>query len=353
VRKKAVKAESIAAYGWFAALVAIAIDLGAVTPARAQTAEEFFKGKTLRFTVVYEPGGTYDLYSRLLIAHLPKHIPGTPTIVIQYMPGAGGMVGTVNLYEKAARDGTQLGMLPRDIAVNQMLHPEAARYDAKRFNWIGRVASYTGVMFVMSRTGVRTAEDLRRKDVVVGSWGNTTDSFVTPTLLNALAGTHFKIVTGYRGAADVDLAVERGEADARVASWTALKTTRGEWLKDGRIVVPFQTGLKRHADLPDLPLIGDLALSDDGRHILEFMNSDSSVGWNVIAPPAVPADRVAALRGAFDATVRDPEFLADAQKQGLEIVPARGEDVQQVVEHTLSTSPDLVARVAAIVGGQN
>jgi len=335
------------------ALLVAYIGFAAMTPALAQSAEDFFKGKTLRFTVVYEPGGTYDLYSRLLITHLPKHIPGNPTIVIQYMPGAGGMVGTVNLYEKAARDGTQLGMLPRDIAVNQMLHPEAARYDAKRFTWIGRIASYTGVMFVMSRTGVKTADDLRRKDVVVGSWGNTTDSFVTPTLLNALAGTHLKIVTGYRGAADVDLAIERGEADARVASWTALKTTRGEWLKEGKIAVPFQTGLKRHADLPDLPLISDLATSDDGRRILDFMNSDSSVGWNAIAPPEVPADRVAALRSAFDATVRDPEFLADAQKQGLEIVPGRGDEVREVVEHTLATPPELVARLAAIIGGQN
>jgi tripartite-type tricarboxylate transporter receptor subunit TctC len=332
--------------------VSVAICVASIAVARAQSPEQFFKGKTLRFTVVYEPGGTYDLYSRLVILHLGKHIPGNPSVVIQYMPGAGGMVGTVNLYEKAERDGTQLGMLPRDIAVNQMLHPEAARYDAKRFSWIGRVASYTGVMLVMSRTGVKTADDLRKDDVVAGSWGNTTDSFVTPTLLNALAGAHFKIVTGYRGAADVDLAIERGEADARVASWTALKTTRGEWLKDGRIVVPFQTGLKRHADLPDLPLMSDLATSDDGRRILEFMNSDSSVGWNVIAPPGVPADRVAALRDAFDATVRDPDFLADAQKQGLEITPGSGGEVQQVVEHTLATSPALVAHVAAIIGGK-
>jgi tripartite-type tricarboxylate transporter receptor subunit TctC len=334
-------------------LLAVLAGIASIAGAQAQPAEEFFKGKTLRFTVVYEPGGTYDLYSRVLIMHLPQHIPGTPSIVIQYMPGAGGMTGTVNLYEKAARDGTQIAMLPRDIAVNQMLHPEAARYDAKRFNWIGRIASYTGVMFVMSRTGVKTADDLRRSQVVAGSWGNTTDSFATPTLLNALAGTRFKIVTGYRGAADVALAIERGEADARIASWTALKTTRSAWLKDRRIVVPFQTGLKRHADLPDLPLISDLATSDAGRRILEFMNSDASVGWNAVAPPEVQPDRVAALREAFDATMRDPEFLADAQKQGLEIVPGRGDEVQQVVERTLSTSPDLVARLAAIVAGQN
>jgi tripartite-type tricarboxylate transporter receptor subunit TctC len=338
---------------WVGALLAVLAGIAPIAGAQAQPAEEFFKGKTLRFTVVYEPGGTYDLYSRVLIMHLPKHIAGNPSIVIQYMPGAGGMTGTVNLYEKAARDGTQLAMLPRDIAVNQMLHPEAARYDAKRFNWIGRIASYTGVMFVMSRTGVKTADDLRRSQVVAGSWGNTTDSFATPMLLNALAGTRFKIVTGYRGAADVDLAIERGEADARVASWTALKTTRSAWLNDGRIVVPFQTGLKRHADLPDLPLISDLATSDAGRRILEFMNSDASVGWNAVAPPEVPPDSVAVLREAFDATMRDPEFLADAHKQGLEIVPGRGGEVQQVVERTLATSPDLVARLAAIIGGQN
>src|SRR3954471_12390682 len=282
-----------------AAVMALYAAIGCATGAGAQPAAEFFKGKRMRFTVVYEPGGTYDLYSRLVITHLPKHILGNPTIAIQYMPGAGGMVGTLNLHDKIAQDGTQLGMLPRDIAINQMLHPQEARYDARRFSWIGRVASYTGVVFVTSRTGVRTAADLRRNEVVVGTWGVTTDSFITPTMLNALADTKFKIVTGYRGAADVDLAVERNEVDARVSSWTAVKTTRGAWLNEGRIVVPFQTGLKRHPEMPDLPLASDLAASDEGKRILEFMSSDSSIGWNVTAPPGVPADRVAVLRRAF------------------------------------------------------
>jgi tripartite-type tricarboxylate transporter receptor subunit TctC len=322
-----------------------------IDSAGAQPAAEFFKGKAMRFTVVYEPGGTYDLYSRLIVAHLPKHIPGNPTIVVQYMPGAGGMVGTLNLHEKAPQDGTQLGMLPRDIAINQMLHPEEARYDARRFNWIGRVASYTGVMFVTSRTGVKTAEDLRRTEVVVGAWGVTTDSFITPTLLNALADTKFKIVTGYRGASDVDLAVERNEADARVSSWTAVKTTRGAWLRDGTIVVPFQTGLKRHPEMPQLPLASDLASSEEGKRILDFMNSDSSIGWNVIAPPNVPADRVAVLRKAFDDTMADPEFLADAQKRGFEIVAGRGEEVAEVVSRTVATPPQALARLKAIIGG--
>src|SRR5262249_25068512 len=158
-----------------------------------------------------------------------------------------------------------------------------------------------------------SADDLRRIPVVVGSWGNTTDSFITPTLLNTLAGTKFKVVTGYRGASDVDLAVEQGEVDSRVSSWTALKTQRNYWRTSGTVVVPFQTGLKRHPEMPQLPLISDLATDADGRRILEFMNSDSSIGWNVVAPPNVPDDRVAALRAAFDAMLVDPEFLAEAQ----------------------------------------
>jgi len=330
---------------WLAAVLAPGV-------AAAQTANDFFKGKSMRFTVVYEPGGTYDSYSRLVIAHLPKHIPENPTIVVQYMPGAGGMVGTLSLHDRAARDGTQLGMLPRDIAINQMLHPQEARYDARRFNWIGRVASYAGVMFVTSRTGVKVAEDLRRLPVAVGSWGATTDSFVTPTLLNALAATKFKIVTGYHGAADVDLAVERGEVDARVSSWTAVKTTREAWLNEGKIVVPFQTGLKRHPDMPQLPLASELAGSEEGRRILEFMNSDSSIGWNVVAPPNVPADRVAVLRKAFDETMQDPDFLAEAKQRGLEIVPGRGEEMQAAVALTVATPPTAIDRLKTILAGR-
>lgn len=317
--------------------------------ALAQSADDYFKNKSLRFTVVYNPGGTYDLYSRLVIAHLSRHIPGHPAIVIQYMPGAGGMTGTLYLYGRAEQDGTQIGMLPRDIAVNQMLHPETSRYDARRFNWIGRIASYTGVVFVAAHTGVTAADDLRRIVVAAGAWGATTDSFVTPTLLNALGGTRMKIVTGYSGAAEVDLAIERQEVDGRVASWTSVKTTHGPWLAAGRIAVLFQTGLKPHADLPRLPLITDLATSDEGRQILEFMNSDSSIGWNVVAPPNVPADRVAILRAAFDATLQDPEFLADAKMRGLEIVPARGDEVQDVVRRTVAVPPQAIERVKAIL----
>jgi tripartite-type tricarboxylate transporter receptor subunit TctC len=320
-------------------------------PAPAQTAAEFFSHKTVRFTITYEPGGSYDLYARLAATHLPRHLPGRPAMVVQYMPGAGGLLGTLQVYEKAAQDGSELAILPRDIAINQMLRPESARYDARRFNWIGTLSSYAGVMFVASRTGVKTAEDLRRIEVIAGSWGPTTETYITPTLLNALAGTKFKLVTGYRGGPDVDLAVERGEVDGRMASWTLLKSQRAHWLANGTVTIPFQAGLKSHPELKGVPLIASLALTEEGRRIFEFQNSDAGIGWSVVAPPNVPAERVAALRAAFDRMVADPEFLADAGKRGLEITPASGRELDEIVARTIATPASALVTLKKLVGG--
>jgi tripartite-type tricarboxylate transporter receptor subunit TctC len=320
-------------------------------PATAQTAAEVFPHKTVKFAITYEPGGSYDLYARLAATHLPRHLAGRPAMVVQYMPGAGGLLGTLHFYEKAAQDGSELAILPRDIAINQMLRPESARYDARRFNWIGTLSSYAGVMFVASRTGVKTAEDLRRIEVIAGSWGPTTETYITPTLLNALAGTKFKLVTGYRGGPDVDLAVERGEVDGRMSSWTLLKTQRAHWLANGTVTIPFQAGLKSHPELKDVPLIASLALTEEGRRIFEFQNSDAGIGWSVVAPPNVPAERVAALRAAFDRMVVDPEFLADAGKRGLEITPASGRELDEIVARTIATPASALVTLKKLVGG--
>src|SRR5437588_6945220 len=182
--------------------------MGRPAQSSAQTAAEFFGQKTIKFMITYEPGGSYDLYARLVTIHLPRHLPGHPAMVMQYMPGAGGLLGTLHFHDKAPQDGSELAILPRDLAINQRLRPDTARYDARRFNWIGTLSSYAGVMFVASRAGVKAAEDLRRVEVVAGSWGQTTETYITPTLLNALAATKFKLVTGYRRGPDVDLAVE-------------------------------------------------------------------------------------------------------------------------------------------------
>jgi tripartite-type tricarboxylate transporter receptor subunit TctC len=327
--------------------LAVLLGAGLVAPVAAQ--DNFYNQKTVKFVVTYAPGGSYDIYARLVSAHLGRHIPGNPTFTVQHMPGAGGLNGTMHLYENAARDGTEIAILPRDIAINQMLRPQQARYDARRFNWIGTISTYAGVMFIASRTGVKTAADLRRIPVVAGSWGPTTETYITPALLNALAGTKFKIVTGYRGGPEVDLAVERGEVDGRMSSWTLLKTQRAQWLKDKFVVTPFQSGIKSHPELKGVPLVSELATSEEGRRILEFQNSDAGIGWSVVAPPGVPTERVAVLRAAFDRTMSDPEFLAEAKKRGYEINPATGQELDAIVSRTLATPPEALARLRKIL----
>jgi tripartite-type tricarboxylate transporter receptor subunit TctC len=319
------------------AAVMLALCLGSSGRASAQAIADFYRGRTLNFIVVFSPGGTYDLYSRLVATHLPRYIPGNPKIVVQYMPGAGGLNGAVHLATQSPRDGTELGMVDRGIVVSQVLRAASAPLDASKFSWIGSVSSYGGIMQVSGRTGVRTADDLRRLPVVLGSWGFETSSYTLPVLLNALAGTKFKVVTGYRGAADVDLAIEGGEADGRISSWATLKFTKAALLDEGKIVVVMQSGVKRHPDLPQVPLVGELATSEQGRRILEFIDSDSAIGWSVLAPPDVSADRVGALREAFDRMVADPDFVADATKRHLDVVPSTGQDVAAVVRRTLST----------------
>jgi tripartite-type tricarboxylate transporter receptor subunit TctC len=313
----------------------------------AQGDADFFRNKTVKLAITFEPGGSYDLYARLAATHLSKHLPGQPAITVQYQPGAGGLVGILHFAEKAAQDGSELAILPRDVAINQRLRPETARYDARRFNWIGTLATYPGVMFIATRTGVKTAEDLRRITVVAGSWGPTSETFITPTLLNALADTKFKIVSGYRGGA-----VERGEADGRMASWTLLKTQRAQWLRDKFIVIPFQAGVTSHPELADVPLIGTLAKTEEGRRIFEFQNSDAGIGWSVVAPPNVPPERVALLRRAFDAMAADPEFRADAHKRGLDVTPASGEALTAIVERTIATPAEALVTLKTILGIQ-
>jgi tripartite-type tricarboxylate transporter receptor subunit TctC len=329
--------------------VTIAAASGAVAHA-ADAVADFYRGKTITFTVTYGAGGTYDLYSRLVAQHMPAFIPGKPTIVVKYMPGASGLTGSHYLYDRAARDGTEVGMVPREIVVQQILRPQSLKLDSSRLNWIGGIASYSGVMFVMTRAGVRTIEEARRKTVIAGSWGKGTESYTIPVVLNALAGTKFKIVAGYRGAADTDLAIERGEVDARIASWASLRRQDQKQIAAGKIALLYQTGNKPHPDLPKVPLLKDLATTPQGKNILAFLDSSSGIGWSVTAPPGVPPDRVAALRRAFDRTVADPAFRADATKRKLDVIPSTGQELTRLVKETLSIPPNDLAMAKKLTG---
>jgi tripartite-type tricarboxylate transporter receptor subunit TctC len=334
-----------------AAIVA-ALLLGPTSRASAQSVADFYRQKTINFICAYSPGGSYDFYSRLIAAHLARFIPGNPKIIVQNMPGAGGLTGAMRLANQSPRDGTEIGMPDRGIAVNQVLNPSAAPLDASKFNWIGSVSSYDGIIQVSSRTGVKAADDLRRIPVVMGSWGVETSSYTFPVLLNALAGTKFKVVTGYRGAAEVDLAVESGEVDGRLSSWATLKYFKPGLLNEGKVVVVMQSGGKRNPDLREIPLVAEMASAEQARRILQFIDSDSAIGWSVVAPPGVPSERVTALRDAFDRMVKDEKFLAEAQARHLDILPSTGAELEALVRHTLATPPEDITMIKNLLSAK-
>lgn len=334
---------------WRLGVVVLVLIAGTVS-APAQSVADFYRQKTITVIVITSPGGTYDLYGRLVSKHLPRFMPGEPKGIVQYVPGANGVVGHVHLYNRSPQDGTEFALVSQDIAINQALYADSAKFDARKLQWIGRLSSYTGVMVVASRSGLKTAEDLRRIPIIAGAWGTTGQSYIVPTLLNALAGTKFKVVTGYPGAAAVDLAMERGEVDALSASWTSLKARKAQWLADKFAVVPFQLSMRRHPDLADLPQIRDLALTPEGRRIIGYVESDTGIGFSLAAPPNVPADRMAALRHAYGAMVADPEFLAEAQSRNLEIVPGTHQELEDIVSHTLSIPPDDLEKLRSLIG---
>jgi tripartite-type tricarboxylate transporter receptor subunit TctC len=313
-----------------------ALCFGPSCHAWADTVADFYRQRTITFVCVFAPGGTYDLYTRLVATHLRNFIPGTPRIIVQYMPGAGGLTGAIHLAAQAPQDGTEIGMVDRAIAVNQVQRTASFPLDASKFQWIGSVSSYAGVLQVAGRTGVKTTDDLRQIPLVIGSWGVETSSYTMPMLLNALAGTKFKVVIGYRGAAEVDLAVESGEVDGRESSWPTLKYAKAAQLAERKLVVVVQSGLKRNPDLPQVPLIAELAATEEGRRILEFIDSESGIGWSVVTPPGVPLDRVAALRQAFDRMVADPKFLDEAHAKHLDVVPSTGQELEALVRRTLA-----------------
>ena len=314
----------------------------------AQT-QNLFHNKTLKMIVPYAPGGSYDLYARVVAEHMRVHVPGAAGLIVQNMPGAGGMVAVQNIYSREPQDGTSLAIMPREIVTNQLLRPEAAKYESRKFGWVGSVCAYSGVLYLASRVNVRSVGDLRSREIIIGSWGQGTDSFNTPKVLNAVAGTKFRVVVGYSGGPEIDIAVERGEADGRVASWTFLKTQKPSWLQSDFISVPFQTGLMRHPELPSIPLITELAQDDDGKQILQIMNADSGIGWSFATAPGVPPDALSVLRKAFDATMADRSFRADAEKRGLEVLPSTGPEIAQLVNATLGTSDAVVQKLRSIL----
>ncbi len=325
----------------------LALALGAADAA-AQSAAQFYDGKTILVIVGASAGGSYDTVARMMARNMQRHVPGKPNMIVQNRPGASSRVAANWLYNAGPRDGTVIGSFSQTLAFAQVLGQRGVKYDAAKFQWIGTPIQPVSVMVARRDSGIRNLLDTRDKELVVGATSTTGANFIYPALANYLFGTKLKIVIGYKGATQVDLALERGEVGARgSATWADIKNTRSHWISDKLIHVLVQNSLKKHKDLPDVPRFVDLAKDPDKRAVLELMGKVASIGRPMLTNRGVPADRITALRAAFDATMKDPKFLTDATQVKVEVDPMRGEDIQKLVAEILATPKKVIGMTNA------
>jgi tripartite-type tricarboxylate transporter receptor subunit TctC len=319
-------------------------------PAPAQSVAEFYKANRVTIVIGYTPGGVYDLYARTVARHLGRHIPGHPTVVAQNMPGAGSMKAANYIFGQAPKDGSQIAVFARGLAMQPLLDKTGVQYDATKLNWLGSPASEVSVVFSWHTKPFKTVNDLRKREMIVPATGVGADSAVFPYILNGVLGTKFKVVTGYPGAAETMLSIERGETDGSAAtSWGNFASARKEWIRDGKVNIILQLALKKHPALSQVPLVMDMATNDDDRRALELIFSRQSMSYPFAVPPEAPADRLAALQRAFDATLKDPGFLSDAKQQMLEVDPVGGDQIQALVRGVYASPPAVVARARAVI----
>jgi tripartite-type tricarboxylate transporter receptor subunit TctC len=316
----------------------------------AQTPTDVYRGKSVELDIGFSVGGAYDVYARMLARHMSKYIPGNPTIVPKNVEGAGSMRLANYLYNAAPRDGTIIGTISRGTVFEPLLGNNGAQFEPTKFNWVGSTNKEVSVCVSWYTSGVATVADARTRVLVMGASGPSADSYQSAKISNAVLGTKFKIVTGYPGGNDIDLAIERGELQGRCGwSWTSLKALHPMWLEQHKLNILFQTGLSKHTDLPDAPLVVDLAKTDEDRAILRLIFARQVMAWPYLTPPGVSADRIEALRKAFNDTMQDADFLAEAEKARLEITPVAGADVEKLVQDVYATPSAIVQKASAML----
>jgi tripartite-type tricarboxylate transporter receptor subunit TctC len=318
----------------------------------ADDATNFYKGRTVTIDIGYSTGGGYDLYARVLARHLGDHIPGKPSVVPQNMPGAGSLKVVNYLANVAPKDGTVIATFARGMAMQPLFDKTGIEFDAQKLNWIGSITNEVSVCAFRSDTGIKTWQDMLTKSYTVGGTGSGSDTDVFPDVLRHMFHMKIKLVTGYPGGSDVILAMERGEVDGRCGwSWSSVKSTKYDLYEKKEIVIPVQLALKKHPDLPDVPLVTEETKDPKELAALKLIFGRQSVARPYATAPGVPADRVAALRKAFDDTMKDPAFLAEAEKTKLEVEPVSGQEVQDLVAELYQSSPEVVKIAAEAVKG--
>jgi tripartite-type tricarboxylate transporter receptor subunit TctC len=320
----------------------------AAQPAVAQNAE-FFKGKTVTVYVGLSPGGGYDTNARVLAKHMGRYLPGEPLLIVKNMPGGGGLVMTSYVANVAPKDGLHFGAPQRGIPFEPLTGGEAsnAKYDPLKLNWLGSMNADTSVAVATKASGVKNWQDLKNKELIIAGTGVGTESVVVPYVLRNVLGLKFKVIAGYPGGSEMNLAMQRGEVNGRgTFSWTSLKAQKAAWVDTGELVILFQMGLKKHPDLPDVPLVTDLAETDDQRKLLELEFTGFQLGRPYFLPEGVPADRVTTMRRAFDATMKDKDLIAEAVKLDLEVNPTNGEEMQEILKRVYATPKALVDKLS-------
>jgi tripartite-type tricarboxylate transporter receptor subunit TctC len=321
-------------------------------PSAADPIADFYTGKTMTMMVATSPGGDYDRIGRLLARHMVRFIPGEPHMLVRNMPGGVGIQAANWLASIAPRDGTSLHMLIQNMPAHQALGGLGTEFDTRRFFFIGNVSNSVNVLNSWYTTGIRTIEDAKQRELIVGAPGTATAGVYYPKVMNALFGTKFKIVMGFPNGNDVNLAMERGEVGGRGSNtWRSYQLTHPDWITEKKIIPLVQIGLARHPDLPDLPLLTDLAQNAADRELLHFISADVGIARAVVTTPETPPERVQALRRAFDATVKDREFLAEADKIQIDVSPLSGEEAQKIADSIVNTSPAILARIKALLDG--
>ena len=329
-----------------------AVVAAAMSPGTA-AADDFFAGKTILLSTHSTPGAGYDTYLRLLSRHMGKYIAGHPGLVVINQPGAGGLLAVNHAAKAAPQDGTFLTLVSQGILVIEATGGKGLQVSLGKFKWLGNFSQSNNVTVTWVTSNVKTLQDAMRREVVVGATGAGSATVVGPTLYNSLLGTRFKIIQGYSGSGQINLAMERGELDGHANStWTSLQAMLANEVRDGKVNVLIQTGLRKETELPDVPLLSDLVRGDPKKEtIAGFLSLAGAIARPLAAPPGVPDERVEMLRRAFAATMKDPEVLAEARAQRSDVEPMTGEETAAAIARLLATPKSVIADVQAALGG--
>jgi tripartite-type tricarboxylate transporter receptor subunit TctC len=328
------------------ARAAIAALTAVMVASSAAAQADFYKGRTIELIVSTGVGGGLDANARVVARHLVNHVPGQPTIVVKNMPGAGHIRAANYVFTQAPKDGTTIAtFIPVFVMAQVLERSRSIQFNPAQFNWLASTSSSNSTVYVWHTSGIKSVEDATRRTVVMGATGAGSYTIIYPTVMNSLIGTRFKLVTGYQSTAEVGLAMERGEIEGRAGNnFNSLKAENGEWLRTGKINLIAQVGLQRDAEFPQVPLLTDFAKSEEDRRILRLFSTDVVIGRPFVTSPGVPAERVALLRRAFDAMMRDPAYVEDSRKASLDVSPTDGATIQSIVADLVGTPDDIVAK---------